>query len=103
MPLVGRYARPTLPLVGRSGWLATHVARQPEGNRNSALFWATHRAVEAHVVDYEPLIATAVQAGMPEAEARRTVASARAAPTGQRFTTRPAPSARVDPAPFVDR
>jgi hypothetical protein len=84
-------------------WLAGHVARQPEGNRNNALFWATHRAVEGQVADYEPLIAAAVEAGLPEAEARRTVASARAAATGQRITATPAPGAQLDPTPVVGR
>jgi hypothetical protein len=83
-------------------WLTAHLARQPEGNRNSALFWATHRAVEAHVADFEPLITAAVQAGLPEAEARRTVTSARAA-TGQRTPPRPASSVHRDPAHVVGR
>jgi len=100
--------RPERPAASRSGedptpWLAAHVARQPEGNRNNALFWATHRAVEAQVADYEPLITAAIDAGLPEAEARRTVASARDAATGQRTPPRPAPSARPDPAPVVGR
>ena len=84
-------------------WLAGHVARQPEGNRNNALFWATHRAVEARVADYEPLITAAVEAGLPEAEARRTVTSARAAATGQPTPPRRAPSVHRDPAPVVGR
>jgi hypothetical protein len=58
-------------------WLAAHVARQPEGNRNNALFWAACRAAEAGVTDYEPLIAGAVTAGIPERQATRTVESAR--------------------------
>jgi len=96
------------PAAARRGddptrWLAAHVARQPEGNRNSALFWATHRAVEAHVVDYEPLITAALQAGLPEAEARRTVTSARAGAAGPRVAARPAPGARLDPAATVGR
>jgi hypothetical protein len=65
--------------------------------------WATHRAVEARVADYEPLITAAVAAGLPEAEARRTVTSARAAATGQPTPPRPAPSAHPAPAPVVGR
>jgi hypothetical protein len=84
-------------------WLAAHVARQSEGNRNNVLFWATHRAVEAHVTDYEPLIAAAIQAGLPEAEARRTVNSARTAATGQRNPSLHAPRMPQDPAPVVGR
>jgi hypothetical protein len=95
------------PATSRSGedptrWLAAHVARQPEGNRNNALFWATHRAVEARVTDYEPLITAAIDAGLPEAEARRTVTSARAA-AGQPTPPRPASRVHRDPAPVVGR
>ena len=58
-------------------WLAAHVAKQPEGNRDNALFWAACRAAEAGVTDYEPLVAAAVSAGLPEKQAVRTVISAR--------------------------
>ena len=57
--------------------LAAYVARQREGGRNSALYWATHRALDADTVDLEPLVSAGVRAGLPEAEARRTVDSAR--------------------------
>jgi hypothetical protein len=57
-------------------WLAAHVARQVEGNRDNALFWAACRAAETPAADTEPLIAAAVQAGLPEQQARRTVRSA---------------------------
>lgn len=57
--------------------LAAHVAKQPEGNRDNALFWAACRAAEAGVVDFEPLVAAAVGAGLTEREAARTVLSAR--------------------------
>lgn len=58
-------------------WLAAHVARQPEGNRDNALFWAACRAAENNSHDFEPLIAAAVTAGLPERQAARTVQSAR--------------------------
>ncbi len=58
-------------------WLAAHVARQPEGNRDNALFWAACRAAEHNASDFEPLIAAAVTAGLPERQAARTVQSAR--------------------------
>jgi len=58
-------------------WLAAHVARQPEGNRDNALFWAACRAAEAEAHDFEPLIAAAVSAGLPVRQAARTVQSAR--------------------------
>ena len=56
--------------------LAAHVARQAEGNRDNALFWAACRAAEAGVRDFEPLVAAAVTAGLTEREAARTVLSA---------------------------
>jgi len=56
--------------------LAAHVARQPEGNRDNALFWAACRAAEAGVRDFEPLVAAAVTAGLTEHQAARTVLSA---------------------------
>ena len=56
--------------------LAAHVARQPEGNRDNALFWAACRAAEAGVRDFEHLVAAAVTAGLTEREAARTVLSA---------------------------
>jgi hypothetical protein len=57
-------------------WLAAHVARQPEGNRDNALFWAACRAAESGAPDLTPLVDAAVSAGLPEAQARRTVRSA---------------------------
>jgi hypothetical protein len=57
-------------------WLATHVARQPEGNRNNALFWAACRAVEAGVTDLQPLIDAAQSAGLEHRQAVATVRSA---------------------------
>ena len=82
--------------------LAAHVACQPEGNRNSALFWAAHRAVEANVADYEPLITAAITAGLPESEARRTVSSARAASAQHAHPPRAATVGGVQ-APRVSR
>lgn len=68
-----------VPLVAaRDGveHLVAHVARQPEGNRNNALFWAACRNAEAGRTDPEPLVAAAINAGLPEQQARRTVRSA---------------------------
>jgi hypothetical protein len=72
--------RPALPLgaaqadVGRlAGW----VERLEEGNRNSGLFWAACRAVEAGqpgLLDH--LAAAAARAGLPDREIARTIASA---------------------------
>ena len=69
-------SRRTGPARGRVEWLAAHVARQAEGNRDNALFWAACRAAETPDLDPAPLIAAAVQAGLTEREARRTVRSA---------------------------
>lgn len=57
--------------------LAAHVARQSEGNRNNALFWAACRATEAGRHNLDPLVAAGVYAGLTEHEASRTVESAR--------------------------
>jgi hypothetical protein len=62
--------------AGDLGRLAAWVAAQQEGNRNSGLFWAACRGAEAGHADLEDLVAAAVQAGLSEADARRTVASA---------------------------
>ncbi len=78
--------------------LAAHVARQHEGNRDNALFWAACRAAEAGVRDFEPLVAAAVSTGLTEREAVRTVLSARRSvehPAVHRVSalTQPTPSA----------
>ncbi len=55
------------------------------------------------MTDYEPLISAAIDAGLPETEARRTVTSARAAATAPPTPPRPTPSVHRDPAPVVGR
>jgi len=60
------------------GWLAAWVARQPEGNRNAGLYWAARRAIDSGI-DPAELVAAAVQAGLSEIEAHRTIDSARRA------------------------
>ncbi len=56
------------------GW----VASQPEGNRNSGLYWAANRALDADpAADLSPLAAAARQAGLGEPEITRTLDSAR--------------------------
>ena len=58
--------------------LARWVARQPEGNRNSGLFWAANRALDADpAADLSPLAAAAREAGLEEPEITRTLDSAR--------------------------
>jgi len=64
--------------AGDLGRLASWVARQGEGNRNAALFWAANRALEAgHPADLSPLAAAARQAGLGEREIHKTLDSAR--------------------------
>ena len=59
------------------GELARWVASQPEGNRNSGLYWAANRALDADpAADLSPL-AAARQAGLDEPEITRTLDSAR--------------------------
>ena len=69
-------ARPGRLDVGDLGKLASWVAALKEGNRNDGLFWAACRAAEAGHSDLDDLVTAAVQAGLPEEEAGRTVASA---------------------------
>jgi hypothetical protein len=58
--------------------LARWVASQPEGNRNSGLYWAANRALDADpTADLSPLAAAARQAGLDEPEITRTLDSAR--------------------------
>jgi len=58
--------------------LAQWVASQPEGNRNSGLFWAANRALDADpAADLSPLATAARQTGLDEPEITRTLDSAR--------------------------
>ena len=58
--------------------LARWVASQPEGNRNSGLYWAANRALDADpAADLSPLAAAARQAGLDDPEITRTLDSAR--------------------------
>jgi hypothetical protein len=65
--------------AGSSAGLIRTVADAPERQRNKVLFWASCRAAENGFIDQiaDELISTAVSNGLPELEARRTVASAR--------------------------
>jgi len=58
--------------------LVVWLERLEEGNRNSGLFWAACRAVEAGQPDLlHGLAAAAAKTGLPEREITRTIASAR--------------------------
>jgi len=61
---------------GDIGSLAAWVAGLPEGNRNAGLFWAACKAMEQGCTDLRPLANAAMQAGLPDTEAWRTVSSA---------------------------
>ncbi len=61
---------------GDIGHLARWVAGLAEGNRNSGLFWAACRAVEAGATDLGALAEAAVSAGLSEREAWQTITSA---------------------------
>ena len=69
-------ARPRRHRGGNLRRLAGWVGSLPEGNRNDGLFWAACRAAEDGHGDLDGLVDAAVQAGLSEAEARRTVTSA---------------------------
>jgi hypothetical protein len=64
---------------GEAGCLAAWVARQGQGNRNNALYWAACTLLDhGHGGDaLEQLTAAAVGAGLGEREVRLTVGSAR--------------------------
>jgi len=71
-------ARP--PGHADTGRLAAWVARLPEGNRNSGLFWAACRAAETGRPGALDTLAEAARtAGLPEPEIERTITSARRA------------------------
>ena len=76
-PAKYRAVTPGAPMSGRH--LVEFVARQGDGNRNNALYWAAHRAIESGVLDLiEPdLIAAAVATGEDRDTAERTICSAR--------------------------
>jgi hypothetical protein len=70
-------AREPAAEAGDIGALVAWVAKLGEGNRNSGLFWAACRAAEADHDDVLGALAdAAIRAGLPEAEAWRTVGSA---------------------------
>lgn len=77
-PPIRRIGRPYI--TGRIGgikWLADWLARQPDGNRNKALFWAACRAVEAGD-DPDALTDAAASIGLTPLAIRATIESARA-------------------------
>ena len=69
-------ARPSGQAAAGLGGLAAWVGAQREGNRNDGLYWAACQAIKSGHSDLDDLVSAAVRAGLGEAEARRTVASA---------------------------
>jgi hypothetical protein len=73
--------QPSQPWTGQAAdtsRLATWVGQLEEGNRNSGLFWAACRAVEAAQFSLlDELAAAAARTGLPEREITRTIDSAR--------------------------
>jgi hypothetical protein len=57
--------------------LAAWMASRPDGDRHKSLFWAGCRAAEEGL-EPGPLIAAAVAAGLPRADAERGIADAAA-------------------------
>ncbi|MDK8880247.1 MULTISPECIES: bifunctional DNA primase/polymerase [unclassified Corynebacterium] len=60
---------------GNGSGLIEAVASAPAGNRNNTLIWAACRNAEEALGMDEELVQAATRAGLPEAEARRTIAS----------------------------
>lgn len=77
-PVRKPYPQPGCPAAPRSlQGLVKFVADSVQGDRNNRLFWAACRAGEGGIEDaHDALLGAAVQAGLDEAEARRTIASA---------------------------
>jgi hypothetical protein len=77
----GQRPAPDLDLSHLARW----VAAQPQGNRNSGLYWAANRALDADsAADLSPLAVAARQAGLTEPEITRTLDSARKTSQAQR-------------------
>lgn len=74
--------RPTQSMQARregdnaGGGLVETVERAPEGQRNSALYWAACRNVDEGLGLDEELVAAALVCGLSEREARQAIASA---------------------------
>lgn len=76
-PQRARWQGSSRPASRSVSGLVAFVLDSTPGTRNNRLFWAACRAAEAGVEDaQEALLGAAVQAGLAEAEARRTIASA---------------------------
>jgi hypothetical protein len=71
-------ARQVVPATADVNRLAAWVERLEEGNRNSGLYWAACRALEAgQAAELDEIAAAAASTGLSEREITRTVDSAR--------------------------
>jgi hypothetical protein len=87
--------RPHPAAPGNISSLAAWVARLPEGNRNSGLYWAACRAIDTgHSCQLDDLAAAATAAGLPHREITATIASAR-----RHRQARPDPAPEPEPEP----
>jgi len=70
-------------IAGSGRGLVDFVARQPEGERHRALYWAANRALDDNRLDQleDELVAASVATGEDEVEARRNINTARKART----------------------
>jgi hypothetical protein len=75
---VVRYRRAIASSTATGAPLVRLVMSLRDGERNRGLFWAACRASDDGILSLicEDLVSAAVSAGLPEREARRTVASA---------------------------
>lgn len=84
-----RLTLPSRLALSDVGRLAAWVEGLGEGNRNSGLFWAACRAVEAgEPGQLDELAAAAARAGLDDREIARTMASARRTIQGTRASSR---------------
>jgi hypothetical protein len=60
--------------AGTISWLQHWLARQPEGNRNSGLYWAAQRALDAGFDPWD-LMRAAYQSGLDQPEIEATILS----------------------------
>ena len=82
-------------VAAHPGRLAAWVARLDEGNRNSGLFWAACRTIEADQnASLDDLAAAAARTGLTDREIARTIASARRAHLAQPEDSRGREAAR---------
>lgn len=83
------------PVGADMAGLAAWLARQPEGNRNAALYWAANRALDAGHDDLGALATAARHAGIGDPEITATLASARRTARQPSRDLQPEPEAHI--------